>query len=70
MYYGPNLDAMFENSSAFVDKLLHGSPIAAMAIRHPDKFELLLNLKTAEAANIRIPESFVAKADFITGKTN
>jgi putative tryptophan/tyrosine transport system substrate-binding protein len=65
MAYGPEAPDVFRRSAAFVAKILQGSKPADLPVEQPTKFELVINLKTAKALNLRIPESFLVRADTI-----
>jgi putative tryptophan/tyrosine transport system substrate-binding protein len=65
MAYGPEAPDVFRRSAAFVAKILQGSKPADLPVEQPTKFELMINLKTAKALNLRIPESFLVRADTI-----
>jgi putative tryptophan/tyrosine transport system substrate-binding protein len=61
--YGPNLDQMLRQSATYVDKILKGAKPAELPVQQPTRFELLINLKTAKALGLAIPESFLLQAD-------
>ena len=63
MAYGPNLAGVYRDTAAFVDKVLKGAKPAELAIQQPTKFEFIVNLKTARALGLPIPESLLARAD-------
>jgi putative ABC transport system substrate-binding protein len=63
MSYGANLPAVYQRSASLVDKILKGAKPADLPIEIPTRFELVVNLKTAKAMGIAIPDSFVTLAD-------
>jgi putative ABC transport system substrate-binding protein len=63
MSYGPNFPALFAHAAELVDKILRGTKPADIPIEQPTKFELVINLTTAKALGIAIPETLLARAD-------
>jgi putative tryptophan/tyrosine transport system substrate-binding protein len=63
MSYGENLPLVYRRAAGYVDKIFKGAQPADLPIQQPVKFELVVNLRTAKALNLRIPESFLIRAD-------
>src|SRR5215831_10615054 len=63
MSYGPSYSDMFRRSADYVDKILRGTKPGDIPVEQPTKFELVVNLKTAKALGLAIPESFLLRAD-------
>ncbi len=62
--YGPNIDAIYRQlATTYVDKLLHGIPAGELPIAQPTTFELVINLKTARALGLSVPQSVLVQAD-------
>jgi putative tryptophan/tyrosine transport system substrate-binding protein len=63
MSYGPSYVSMFRHAAEYVDKILRGAKPAEMPFEQARKFELVINLATAKALGLNLPEAFLLRAD-------
>ena len=60
--YGPNQPAMYRRAAVYVDKILKGTPAGEIPIEQPTTFDFIVNLKTAQALGLTIPQSVLLQA--------
>ncbi len=63
MSYGPNIANLFRHAADYVDKILRGAKPSDIPVEQPTKFDFVINLTTAKALDLSIPESFLLRAD-------
>ena len=61
--YGPNFPSLHRRAADYVDKILRGAKPADIPVEQPSKFDLIINLTTAKAIGLKVPESFLLRAD-------
>lgn len=61
--YGVDVRALWRRAATFVDKIIRGADPANLPFERPDKFELVINLKTARTLGVRIPQALLVRAD-------
>jgi putative ABC transport system substrate-binding protein len=67
MSYGLNVPALLRRAAELLDKILRGTKPADIPVEQPTTFRLVVNLKTAKALGLTIPESFLLRADTVAG---
>jgi len=63
MSYGPSYPALFRRAAEYVDKILRGTKPGDLPVEQPTKYDLVVNLTTANALGLTIPEAFLLRAD-------
>jgi putative ABC transport system substrate-binding protein len=63
MSYGPNIPDLYRRAADYVDKILHGAKPGDIPVEQPTRFDLVINLTTAKALGLQIPDKLLALAD-------
>ena len=61
--YGPDLVDPFRHAATYVDRMLRGEKPGDLPVQFPTKFEMVVNLKTAKALGLTVPQSILLRAD-------
>jgi putative ABC transport system substrate-binding protein len=62
MYYGPDSTEPYRRAAGYVDRILKGEKPAEIPVQAPTKYELVVNVKTAKALGLSVPQSLLARA--------
>ena len=63
MSYGPNMDDLYRRAAAYANRIFKGAKPSEMPVELPTKYEFVIDLKTAKALDMTIPQSMLLRAD-------
>jgi ABC-type uncharacterized transport system substrate-binding protein len=66
--YGTDRVDLFRRAATYVDRILRGAKLCDLPVQFPTKFEMVLNLKTAKALGLAVPQSILLRADDVIGQ--
>jgi putative ABC transport system substrate-binding protein len=63
MAYAVHAPELHRNAAAYIDRILKGAKVSDLPVQQPTKFDLVVNLKTAKALGLTVPQGALARAD-------